>query len=90
MFRAHNKSIMLHVDADVLNFFQRKGARNYPLGLIELLANSEGRPDFMAFFATTIASWVFDSGNEKLETLGIGEPLRYAIGAVPSAALSAW
>ena len=39
--------------------------RNYPLGLIELLADAEGRPDFMAFFATTIASWAFDGGNEE-------------------------
>lgn len=38
--------------------------RNYPVGLMELLASAEGRPDFMAFFATTIASWAFDNGDE--------------------------
>ena len=41
---------------------QRVGMRprNYPVSLIQLLAHFEGRPDFMAFFATTIASWAFD------------------------------
>ena len=44
---------------------QRMGIRpsHYPWSLIELLAQFEGRPDFMAFFAATIALWAFDSNN---------------------------
>ncbi len=44
---------------------QRMGVRprNYPVSLVQLLAQFEGRPDFMAFFATTIASWAFDRGD---------------------------
>ncbi len=39
--------------------------RNYPVGLIQLLAEFQGRTDFMAFFATTIALWAFDSNDNE-------------------------
>ena len=44
---------------------QRLGIRprHYPWSLIELLAQFEGRPDFMAFFASIIALWAFDGNN---------------------------
>jgi Peptidase family M50 len=47
---------------------QRAGTRprNYPLCLIYLLAHFEGRPDFMALFATTIASWAFDRNDAEI------------------------
>ena len=46
---------------------QRTGVRprSYPVSLIERLARFEGRPDFMAFFATAIASWAFDRNDAE-------------------------
>jgi hypothetical protein len=42
---------------------QRMGVKpgHYPQSLIQLLTQFEGRPDFMAFFATTLACWAFDN-----------------------------
>ncbi|MBV9936972.1 MAG: M50 family metallopeptidase [Acidobacteriaceae bacterium] len=37
--------------------------RDYSIGLIQLLADFQGSPNFMGFFATTLASWAFDSGH---------------------------
>ena len=44
---------------------QRMGARpcRYPESLMQRLIRFEGRPDFMAFFGTTLASWAFDRGD---------------------------
>lgn len=44
---------------------QRMGIkpRSYSPNLMQRLAQFKGRPDFMAFFATTIASWAFDSND---------------------------
>ena len=47
---------------------QRVGIRprSYPVSLLQRLARFEGRPDFMAFFATAIASWAFDRNDAEV------------------------